>query len=471
MPLEDDRLIRRRRSGDNPLATLRSRLGDANLIGVYTRDGVRLDGIGNVACIDDARCSTKTGRLLVPRINGSYVNVSNQPSLNGLVKFSAVVRFTYQTLIGSNQQHLFGRATSGTSSADTTNFSLRISGSGNLFLQLWDTTGAILNTPTLVSPLVGGTDYYLSVVFDGTLASGARVRLGIAPVTNGVVGAFTFANGGGPTEIATTTTPLSIGAASDGTSTVAGPIDTIAFYIGTALTDGQITSVINGGFSTAHHLWTFDGNLIDSGTTGNWNGTVVGTGLAYCSDDTRWGCIIMGGGGSASPTWDAANREVVFDGVAQYLRATGGALGNIVDDCAVIFVGASPVSQTADEHIANLANGATTAVGLLQSTGPTPRAFDAATSIAGAYAAATRVFHARKSGGAALGFTLGGAAEAITSVVTAAVVPNTATVGASATLGQFADLRFRGLVIYAGDYSGQQVHVNNFAQRMLGANI
>lgn len=462
---------------------MRAALGDANIAAVWTRDGARLSTAGTVAAIDDARCITTAGRLLVPQTTGSYADLGNRATtLDSLTKLSVLARFTPQQIGAA--AIICGRATA---TADATSpFQIFVSAAGLLSVTLW--SGSVANTYTLAGALTAGTEYWIAVVFDGTNGTVAnRLMLGIATVANGTApGSITLTASGGataPASLGATTTNLTVGANTAGTLQLQSPIDTLALYVASALSQAQVNTEIAASCSGAHHRYTFDGNLNDSGTTGGWGGSVVGTGLAYCSDDTRWGPILMGGGGAANPTWDATNREVLHDAVAQYMRAVGGPLANIAADLGATIVGTLATPQAANARMIEAGDAAAggnsmliaqvSTAGNVQATGPggvtatlSPAAY---TSYPGTRALFART-HNAGGGNALAGGGVGMNAEVTASAVGTLAAIKTLVVGAGRTTGNWANLKLRGLMLFNGDFSGQQARAYAWAQS-LGATL
>lgn len=449
------------------LASLRAGVTDSVLIGAWTLP--RVSSAGTVATVDDARCSTNTGRLVLPAgTNG--VSLGAQAVLSGATQLTILVQYTPQSLNAA--RYLVTHASGATSAA--TSFGLRTTSAGLLEWVGWN--GAALDTYTRAGALTAGSEYIAGAVYDGTLATVAdRVKLFATAGASGVFGATTLSSVGGastPAALSATASVAAIGSLATGTNAIAAPVDTVALYIGTALTAAQIDAEIASGFATAHHRYTFDGSLADSGTVGGWPGTILGTGSAYCSDDRRWPTAVCGSS-SAAFAYNAGTGRMTSDAFDDYVRIVGGSLSTITGDCTLVLVGVEP---TVTGTLAELSVGSTSRVLRVAALGTTIDS-DVVASAPIPLASGVRALVHRRVGLAGAGVL--GARDGSATEVTAAdsslttLSPDTLTIGgtrATTPAGQN-DLSLIGFLLLRTGATAAADFAIRYAADVLGATV
>lgn len=299
------------------LAMLRSVIADASLPGIYSATGVRLNGGGGVGALDDDRCSTTTGRAAFPGVSGQSFNFGNYLGLNGVAKATVIAWFTpYKvtafgalfarfTAVTANQQLFFG-----------------INSSGQPHVEI--STGAAVATANGSTVLAPGTTYKLAMVFDGSQATNAT-RLKLTLGSRQADGSYSADTAETPTYTGTVPAAMVTAATANATSgdtantgnAFLGCIDEVRVWAGTALSSAQIAAETLTANAVAPPLrWQFNGDATNIGTTAGFNGTAA-SGIAYSSDDLRWGPTWIFSA-TACPTLatNAAGFKVLrFDGV------------------------------------------------------------------------------------------------------------------------------------------------------------
>jgi hypothetical protein len=179
--------------------------------------------------------------------------------------------------------------------------------------------------------------------------------------------------------------------------------------------------------------------------------------------------------GTNQPTIGATG--IVFNGTSNRLRASSAAaLSVITGDCGLAFVGTLPTVGGANRAIIQLAVDTTTLVLRLDmNTSNVLLAGTAAVTTAGiATATGTRVLHGRRTdaaGTVTVGVQLGSGAETTASGAETGATADAISIGSSkaSPATQFANITMLAVLVYAGNYAGQQTTVNNWARDIHGA--
>lgn len=451
-------------------------------LGVYDwRYKNRLGSGGALVAWDDRGCLTDVGRCAFPGLDSEVASCGNYTGLNAAATASFLLRAVVPG--AATTQTLCSRW--GTAST-TRQFRILINASRQIRIEVQSggTTYAWVGTHVFSAgelfdwlPIYNGaagtdaTKFAVQYrVFDPiTQTWGAWTADANSAVTAGFLSAM----------LSVTTENFVFGRdrnGSSGANGYRGLIDDVKVLPGTMLSNAQrdAWAANNTGSAdwVAPTIWHDFAALTNRGSTGAANDVTLTSGLALVTDDTTAGRTVIFGPSSARPT---VSSGILFDGVDDWGRASGGIMQRLTQDGALVLVGVSP--QTGDAFASLSVGPSTNVIKMRRNLTNIEATAAAATPVTTPNGTGTRVWMARRTGagaGSTVGLKQGTTAEVTGTVTLAAATAARFTMGAdnADTPANNGDLLLECAIPVSGNFAGlQSVFTTSWAPVFFSATV